>query len=558
MPPKSTRKPSARPASPASSSTSLSSAADQSIAPAGQTQQTSTQHQQNSVPQTPGTTRVTRSRTALTGGIRVNVSDYPRSERPPRHVQPRGGDRGGSRLSEVASAQNQTSSVAGDTADDGNVGAGAGTGPSAATDSNAMAGPSTVNATVAGTNPNATTGPDAPVPTIEGQDTEDDDARDTVNSRLDFGRRGFSDPDRGHSPWVRQLSPSVRLFNNTRPGPRYSRPPSIPPPPVATPPRASPVPSPPSDSVNGPPAPSPSHGTITSETSPADPDPEPDTGAENEAVDPDPRWLVFLRILWEQVVRGMSYLTRPRNWWAAGLAFFLLCLQMCSFGDICAQNRVWTVFFTLLGYTPGQYICLFIANTLTIAGIMDMAEGIAAVVNGVGIRAARKGFQVESPSWEEGSLANLLEDIHDKVLEPFLVLTMTSAFRHLVDFGDISSASQLVIVSSILHLIKWVCEAIAIYRDSKDWRFEGRRRLFMDLLLLLVPVAAVMHRKSLPSFWDGFDAATWFNNARTSEKKPMGRVHIEHLVAEIPYPARAVHEVTHKVVTKWVEPTHRV
>lgn len=321
-----------------------------------------------------------------------------------------------------------------------------------------------------------------------------------------------------------------------------------------------------------------------------DPDPNPDPGANNEALPPRQPKKSFWEIFWKQVRDGKGYLCRWRTLVPLTLAVILLSIQVCSLGTICTQERKFTVLVYAFGYQPLQYTGLLIANTLTIAGIMDMFEGCASVARGVGMRRAQREAQreepdvidlEEEPTWRrvvafprayatEFATAFVAtfkdsyktrDDFCENVVEPFLMLTLTFALRWVWDSGKWDSATQMVIVSMVLHLVKWLCDAIVIFYDlPQDSWLRPQKHLFI-LVLLLLGLFAVGKKRDSISFnpMEDLNAARWFNNARTSEQEPMGRVRIEHLPVGRPQQeGRVIHRVTNTVVTKWVEPTRGV
>jgi hypothetical protein len=270
--------------------------------------------------------------------------------------------------------------------------------------------------------------------------------------------------------------------------------------------------------------------------------------------------------------KGMLYFVSVRSILALCLAVGLLFAQICSLGSVCQQNSSFIVLVRAFERHFQEYACLLTANFLTISGLWDIFEGIASVIGEIGMRAAHKDIpdtsdlvdqenrEFWSQAWEvAASPRPLLENIHDKVVEPALVLVLTIALRFAFGSEEVASSIQLARFSMLLHLTKWLCETITIcYVEADSW-FNPQGRLFIAVMVLFALLATFELWNSITfNPGAGLPAAKWFNNARTSENQAIRRVHIQHLPAEIPQRVRAsIHEVTHRVVTKWVEPTHR-
>lgn len=213
-------------------------------------------------------------------------------------------------------------------------------------------------------------------------------------------------------------------------------------------------------------------------------------------------------------------MTSPQAQFSSVAGFTLLIFQLCSAGRLCYKGDGQCIWDHLWAVTPFvgkhfvSWFCLLGANTLAILGLCDTVIG------------------------DFGQL------------EPFLMLVTMFGLKKLPIFwrsGDVSVPVRFVWISGSIHLVKWFLQALEIYFDYiQHHSSQLRRPWVMSLMCVLVLLTIWLNWDVM--FGDNRVAkGVWYRDG--SEKGFMnqgGDAAIEGV---------NMIRVTHKVVTKWVDPT---
>lgn len=261
-----------------------------------------------------------------------------------------------------------------------------------------------------------------------------------------------------------------------------------------------------------------------------DVDPEDELEVDVE-VEPVPVSRSFWEILWEKVKTGFLYFTKRRFRWAIVIASYMLYQQMCSVPGLCEQKGSTWVLLNMMRNAPVTTMCLMFMNILVGSSMYDVLEGTSFVLGQVGRRAAYQNQTLLDPRKLPGVLEHFLRDTCDLAAEPVLMLALTFALIPVLNtfwspFGRSPSAPvQMCFVSSMIHTIKWTCEALEDYNHfGRRLPGSGQRRkpVVLVFLLVLTGFAIWWYRSSYNlNLGDDLTAAQqYFNAGRPQQSGP--------------------------------------